>query len=647
HKDIKFYYAYPPINTEIIEHDKKEERKDRILFFGNFSQAKHKSSNKLISLFCPSMSGFEIAIIIGNGKIDEAIKKDIEDAARVYNIKLKWLFSISDKEKFALYKSSKLLLFPSEFEGFGYPPVEAIYCGCHVVAFDLPVLKETCHDSIHYVKHGDWNEYKNVVSQVVDNIRNNFIEVENENVNSIARLDTFSKEISKILYECNKQKIAYSEDDLKFLWKDKKMSILMKASKFLLVKLNNFFVSKNKKVTYYPRFRSDNDLNNHYFRAAWYLPFKEGVLEYVCFNVAYNNNKPVCNPSMGDYSNNSDHVKIENGKLKFLFSLFSSKVVLVWDSSASNTPIYKLLAVIGVKLINIDTTDLKSKEYGEYPGIMWRHLLTNKQRRDFNQVQVSKFEQIYKEKSNGRKISTVFGTGPSIDLALNYDFSNSITIVCNSIVQDKELISHINPDFITAGDAVSHFGVSSYAKKFRDDMIEVLKLNKNIFYFGTVTFGYIFSVHYPDLIDKMIFISQSLDGPNYNLNTKFEAPKLVSTMNIHMLPLAATFSDCIFILGADGKNPDQSKNEDFWQHSNKAQYTNLVDTGHDCHPTFDIHRQVSTYDDYNKSIENTISNGEKIGKKYYCLSDSYIPYLSKIKITNSDLISYGLIRDSD
>ena len=42
----------------------------------------------------------------------------------------------------ALYNRATALIFPSRYEGFGWPPIEAQACGCPVVASDIPSLRE-------------------------------------------------------------------------------------------------------------------------------------------------------------------------------------------------------------------------------------------------------------------------------------------------------------------------------------------------------------------------------------------------------------------------------------------------------------------------------------------------------------------------
>ena len=49
---------------------------------------------------------------------------------------------VSDDELAAIYTGAHALVFPSNDEGFGLPPVEALACGTPVVACDVPALRE-------------------------------------------------------------------------------------------------------------------------------------------------------------------------------------------------------------------------------------------------------------------------------------------------------------------------------------------------------------------------------------------------------------------------------------------------------------------------------------------------------------------------
>jgi alpha-1,3-rhamnosyl/mannosyltransferase len=50
--------------------------------------------------------------------------------------------AVTDDELAAIYTGAHALVFPSDDEGFGLPPIEALACGTPVAACDVPVLRE-------------------------------------------------------------------------------------------------------------------------------------------------------------------------------------------------------------------------------------------------------------------------------------------------------------------------------------------------------------------------------------------------------------------------------------------------------------------------------------------------------------------------
>ncbi len=63
--------------------------------------------------------------------------------------------TVSDEELAAIYSGAHALVFPSDDEGFGLPPVEALACGTPVVAFDVPALREVLGDRATLCDVGD------------------------------------------------------------------------------------------------------------------------------------------------------------------------------------------------------------------------------------------------------------------------------------------------------------------------------------------------------------------------------------------------------------------------------------------------------------------------------------------------------------
>ena len=57
---------------------------------------------------------------------------------------------VEDSQLTALYGNAHALLFPSLYEGFGIPPLEAMRLCTPVVASDIAVVKEVCGDAGYY-----------------------------------------------------------------------------------------------------------------------------------------------------------------------------------------------------------------------------------------------------------------------------------------------------------------------------------------------------------------------------------------------------------------------------------------------------------------------------------------------------------------
>jgi glycosyltransferase involved in cell wall biosynthesis len=61
-----------------------------------------------------------------------------------------WAGFVTDGELKALYGDAACLVFPSLYEGFGLPPLEAMYCGCPVIVSNEASLPEVCGDAAMY-----------------------------------------------------------------------------------------------------------------------------------------------------------------------------------------------------------------------------------------------------------------------------------------------------------------------------------------------------------------------------------------------------------------------------------------------------------------------------------------------------------------
>ena len=68
----------------------------------------------------------------------------------------------------ALYRRCNVLLQTSEAEGFGLPVIEAMTCGCPVVATDLPVTREIASNAALYCALGNTSEWTDTVLRLLE-----------------------------------------------------------------------------------------------------------------------------------------------------------------------------------------------------------------------------------------------------------------------------------------------------------------------------------------------------------------------------------------------------------------------------------------------------------------------------------------------
>ncbi|MFK0385442.1 glycosyltransferase family 4 protein [Agrobacterium sp. NPDC090273] len=112
---------------------------DALYFFILGSKAPHKNIDFAIEAFLKSApKNFKLVVSGGANSKVFADSKLIEASNIIYTGR------VSDEAIVALYRRAYALLFPSLYEGFGIPPIEALACGAPVLVSDIDVLKEVC-----------------------------------------------------------------------------------------------------------------------------------------------------------------------------------------------------------------------------------------------------------------------------------------------------------------------------------------------------------------------------------------------------------------------------------------------------------------------------------------------------------------------
>jgi glycosyltransferase involved in cell wall biosynthesis len=127
--------------------NKSLKKKKNIIFIGNIK--KHKGLNILLDAFLKCKNeGLDYELVIVGSRnnfrsMDKKISKRL-DSLEKYGVRFTGF--IDDNEKWKLLSESALLVQPSLYEGFGYPPLEAMLSGTQALISDISVFKEVYSD---------------------------------------------------------------------------------------------------------------------------------------------------------------------------------------------------------------------------------------------------------------------------------------------------------------------------------------------------------------------------------------------------------------------------------------------------------------------------------------------------------------------
>lgn len=163
-----FRHIHPAINSPVADSVGDVLKQNQIICLTRFIPGnKHKGAGELTHVLGPELTGMTLLLVVGIGDVDPAIFGNLTERAKEMGITIELAQCLNDAEKFRRIKQSRLMVFLSYFEGYGYPPVEAQYCGVPCVAYDLPVLREVSGDSLLYVPPGDHVALRSAISEAL------------------------------------------------------------------------------------------------------------------------------------------------------------------------------------------------------------------------------------------------------------------------------------------------------------------------------------------------------------------------------------------------------------------------------------------------------------------------------------------------
>lgn len=153
---------YSLSNDYILAVGTIEPRKNLRLVFSAYEKyIKH-------SLISSRKKGMDL-VIAGNSGWD--------DIGHTESANIRFLGFVPDEDMMALYSAATAFVYPSYYEGFGFPVLEAMACGCPVITSDRGSLKEVAKDAALLVDPYSAEDllHKMVRMTVDAKLRNDFI----------------------------------------------------------------------------------------------------------------------------------------------------------------------------------------------------------------------------------------------------------------------------------------------------------------------------------------------------------------------------------------------------------------------------------------------------------------------------------------
>lgn len=137
--------------------------RDRQFFLGVGINSRNKNIENAIAAFLKSGLADTLFVLTGHKEL-----RVFDYAPETTHANVRMAGYVSDGELRALYEHALALVFPSRYEGFGLPPVEAMQCGCPVIVSDQEALVEIGGDAVRVCGMDDIDDLARAMRSIHD-----------------------------------------------------------------------------------------------------------------------------------------------------------------------------------------------------------------------------------------------------------------------------------------------------------------------------------------------------------------------------------------------------------------------------------------------------------------------------------------------
>ncbi len=169
--DQRFFYKRSPKEIEEVKL-KYAIKGDYILALSNLEPRKNLEA--LVDVYCnlPKQKTENLSLLlvgVSGWKTDDLFEDIVKRVEAGYKI-IRPSKYVSDKDKPAIISGAKMLVYPSHYEGFGMPPLEALACGVPVITANNSSLPEAVGDAATMVASKDRKALLKAVEYYLTNI---------------------------------------------------------------------------------------------------------------------------------------------------------------------------------------------------------------------------------------------------------------------------------------------------------------------------------------------------------------------------------------------------------------------------------------------------------------------------------------------
>lgn len=244
-------------------------------------------------------------------------------------------------------------------------------------------------------------------------------------------------------------------------------------------------------------------------------------------------------------------------------------------------------------------------------------LLENQNKKDLEEISIRNFSELKTKAEN--KDAYIYGLGPSCQEYVDKTKDKEgIKVVCNAFVKSDEFMEKINPDvYVIADESI----LTDELEVDNDKMIKYLVKNNSYLVLPDIIAAILIK-RYPEAKSKLIVCSMDAKQISFpTSNNRCLYRKAYNVITSLALPIASAICNTIYIGGCDG----QKEFKGIWDYDDKVSTKVNQKIFYENEEKW----RIEYYHKHINYFEEVLEYGESQGKKYYNLSNSYIPALDK------------------